>query len=77
VQRCKGFTSYLPTPGKDTGLTVWSKWAIWNGKAKEQLNSKMLSAEFPNTAITSMQVGQWMWHFGRKRKKGKKRMHML
>jgi len=47
----------------------------WKGKT--QLNSKMLSAEFPNTAITSMQVGQCMWHFGRKRKKGQKRMYKL
>ncbi len=40
VQCCRGLTiqiitktSYIPTPGKDTSLTVWTKWAIWNGKA--------------------------------------------
>jgi len=47
----------------------------WKGKT--QVNSKMLSAEFPNTAITSMQAGQWLWQSGTKRKKGEMRMCML
>jgi len=47
----------------------------WKGKT--QLNSKMLSAKFPNTAITNIRARQWMWQSGRNRKKGEKRMHML
>jgi hypothetical protein len=47
----------------------------WKGKT--QLNSKMLSAKFPNTGITNIQAGQWMWQSGSYRKKGEKRMHIL